>query len=203
MPVTALHFLGWWLLASFVLAGLWAALAELGRRRAGKPSCPHCGFMARQLLAKDEHIAGLERANNAFQRQPLVESVLDDDRSLYLTDANDTVYLAVTAGVWDAAPTSGRYTVYYEDEARPDDAVPLYRLIAQDPPKANTPPADLLDDIEESLAKAKQTLAKPRREERPVPPAVDAPPGGASVGAGGALLPCAPAGSGSRDGGAS
>lgn len=31
------------------------------------------------------------------------------------------------AGVWDPPHTSDRVTVYYEDESRPDGAIPLYR----------------------------------------------------------------------------
>lgn len=58
--MTALHFLGWWLLAGFALACLWAAYrAAVGDIESGagvEPPCPRC-------LAKDEHIRLLERAN--------------------------------------------------------------------------------------------------------------------------------------------
>lgn len=39
--------------------------------------------------------------------------------------------------VWDAPDDTDRTTVYYEDEPRPDRAVPLYRLVpvSQEPPK--------------------------------------------------------------------
>lgn len=44
--------------------------------------------------------------------------------SLYLTDANGKLYLAEEAGVWRDVEGS----VVFWTEARPDDAIPLYRL---------------------------------------------------------------------------
>lgn len=120
-----------------------AALAEM-HRKAHKPA----------RLAEIEAAANLI-SDRLGEAPPAVVERVVAARSMYLEDANGTVYLAIPAGVWDAAPTDGRYTVYYEDEARPDDAVPLYRLIAQEPA-----PTDLMEAIEESLAKARQTLAK-------------------------------------------
>lgn len=110
---------------------------------------------------------------------PAVVASIVGDRSLYLTDANGTVYLLEPAGVWDepgpspacrctdqvcfddecpfCGPLDGelpcprdascrRLTVYYEDEDRPDDAVPLYRLTLSEPA------AELLASITDSLA---------------------------------------------------
>jgi hypothetical protein len=45
-----------------------------------------------------------------------------------LRDGTGRRFLVEHAGVWDSSPRGDRVTVYYEDEIRPDDAPPLYRL---------------------------------------------------------------------------
>jgi hypothetical protein len=64
------------------------------------------------------------------------------DRSIYLTDANGTVYLAEPAGCWDPPDDFepgvddpddwDRSGVFYDDEERPDGSVELYRLTRQE-----------------------------------------------------------------------
>lgn len=68
---------------------------------------------------------------------------------VYLEDANGTIYLAKQADVWDRPPGSERTTVYYADEDRPAEAIPLWTLTPQPEPKpapdvteaADAPPA--------------------------------------------------------------
>ena len=65
--MTALRILGWWCLASVVLAGLWvayrAAVGDIESPAGAEPTCPGCADLARQLLNANEHIRLLERAN--------------------------------------------------------------------------------------------------------------------------------------------
>ena len=115
--------------------------------------------------AEDARLAEIEAAANligerlAEQPPAVVESVVDD-RAMYLEDANGTVYLAEP--------------IHFPEPGDSD----LYRLTV----------VDLMAALEESLAKAKRTLAKPRREERPVPPSVDALPAAPSSTAAPSLL---------------
>lgn len=105
-------------------------------------TCPCCIEAASNLLAEKLAVA-----------PPAVVEAIVYDVSLYLTDANGTVYL-----VWDPPEDSRRVTVYYEDEARPVDAIPLYRLTALPEVEEPAPVVDLMAAIEESLAAARRTL---------------------------------------------
>ena len=64
--MTALHFLAYWVVASFAVFGLWAAYrAAVGdiEAPADVDSCPGCAGLKRQLATQREHVARLERAN--------------------------------------------------------------------------------------------------------------------------------------------
>ena len=65
--MTALHFLAYWVVASFAVLGLWvayrAAVGDLEAPAGDESTCPGCADLARQLATQREHVARLERAN--------------------------------------------------------------------------------------------------------------------------------------------
>lgn len=83
--------------------------------------------------------------------------------SFYVTDANGTLYLAEHAGAWDSA-IGDRSGVYYEDEARPADAVPLYRLIVvESAPLPALPTAKTVDELVALLPALARLVAAARK----------------------------------------
>ena len=65
--MTALRILGYWVAASLILAGLWAAyraaVGDIESPADAEMTCPGCDELARQLAAANEHVRLLERAN--------------------------------------------------------------------------------------------------------------------------------------------
>lgn len=115
-------------------------------------------------LAEDERLAGIEAAAGLIAERmaaasPAVVESIVGDRSMYLSDANGTVYLA-------------------EQEWTDAWGGPLYRLTVQ-ADETDLPPApvDLMDQLRESLAAANRSLSTkpPQREASGATPAVDAP----------------------------
>lgn len=110
-------------------------------------------------LHRQSHAAALIGEKLAEAPAAVVESIVGD-QPLYLTDAGGTVYLLEPAGAWDHPDYEVRTEVYYEDETRPEGAIPLYRLTVQAPAPESEKVVDLMESLEKSLAAARATVAR-------------------------------------------